>query len=244
MLGPILRQLADMGHRITVCRGLPDQPQPADLAIMHVDLTVVPPDHVELGASYPACLNLAVTDISKRAVSGALLREGDGWDGPVMVKSNFNFRAISELKLNRAEVSHHASFGYEIYDSPTELPAGIADDPALVVERFLPERVGGGYAVRFWTFSGEAERCSRVFSDEPIVKASNQTGFEFVTVPDRLRQIRARLGFDYGKFDFVMRDGKPILIDANKTPGAPPVPKGATWPQDYAAGLLGFARSS
>lgn len=28
-----------------------------------------------------------------------------------------------------------------------------------------------------------------------------------------------RLGFDYGKFDFVMHEGRAVLLDANKTPG-------------------------
>ena len=33
-----------------------------------------------------------------------------------------------------------------------------------------------------------------------------------------LRAWRARLGFDYGKFDFVVRDGEPVLFDVNRTP--------------------------
>ena len=41
-------------------------------------------------------------------------------------------------------------------------------------------------------------------------------------MPDERRAERERLGFDYGKFDFVVREGKAILLDANKTPGSPP----------------------
>jgi hypothetical protein len=30
---------------------------------------------------------------------------------------------------------------------------------------------------------------------------------------------RSRLGFDYGKFDYVMHEGRAVLLDANSTPG-------------------------
>ena len=43
-----------------------------------------------------------------------------------------------------------------------------------------------------------------------------------VPVPEELRAWRHRLGFDYGKFDFVVRDGVPILLDVNRTPTVPP----------------------
>jgi len=43
-----------------------------------------------------------------------------------------------------------------------------------------------------------------------------------VAVPDELRAERSRLGFDYGKFDFVVHEGRAILLDANRTPSAPP----------------------
>jgi hypothetical protein len=33
-------------------------------------------------------------------------------------------------------------------------------------------------------------------------------------------QARKRLNFDYGKFDYVVHDGQPVLLDANKTTGA------------------------
>ena len=29
------------------------------------------------------------------------------------------------------------------------------------------------------------------------------------------------MGFDYGKFDFILHDGKPVLFDANFTPTVP-----------------------
>jgi hypothetical protein len=51
------------------------------------------------------------------------------------------------------------------------------------------------------------------------VKAGSATRYEFIDdVPESLRAERERLGFDFGKFDFVYHDGKAILLDANKTP--------------------------
>jgi hypothetical protein len=56
------------------------------------------------------------------------------------------------------------------------------------------------------------------------VKAGSILAREPVPVPDELRAERQRLGFDYGKFDFVVRDDRPILFDANRTPSSPPPP--------------------
>ena len=96
----------------------------------------------------------------------------------------------------------------------------IWDDPSLVVDRFLPEPDAAGFAMRTWVFMGARERCSRHVSRDPMVKARSSISRMPVEVPDALRAERARLGFDYGKFDFVVHDGRPILLDANRTPGA------------------------
>jgi len=42
---------------------------------------------------------------------------------------------------------------------------------------------------------------------------------EFIAdVPEAIRAARRHLGFDYGKFDFVIHQGQPILLDTNSTP--------------------------
>lgn len=245
MLGPILIEMSGMGHDIRVCCGLQGNAPAGDLAILHVDLTIVPPEYTAFAATYPRCLNLRAVDTSKRSISGARL-EGEAWDGPVIVKSNYNFKGIPELRLNLArEAAGHPpgyptvdrEFGYQIFESADLVPPELAADPALVIERFLPERECDAYATRFWVFAGTEERCVRFLSRDPIVKASNSGDVQFVEVPDALRAKRAELGFDYGKFDFVMHDGEAVLIDANKTPGAPPAPGGGRW-----VGAAPFAR--
>jgi hypothetical protein len=90
-----------------------------------------------------------------------------------------------------------------------------------VVERFLPEQRGDLYYCRMYTFLGDFEMHEELSSYAPIVKGSNVIS----KVPDApnpdIVALRHRLGFDYGKFDYVVRDGRTILLDANRTPGVP-----------------------
>jgi hypothetical protein len=39
-------------------------------------------------------------------------------------------------------------------------------------------------------------------------------------IPDDLRRWRRELGFDFGKFDYAIVEGKTVLYDANRTPTA------------------------
>lgn len=230
LLHDILEVLRQRGHTITIQHGPTDRPPPGDLAILHVDATVVPPEYVELAARYPDCVNIAATDISKRRISGAMLHPGDTWDGRVIVKSNANFGGKAEARLNRIarRRSEPEPFPdvrvvgeYRIFERLADVPAEAFDDPALIVERFIPETDPGGYALRFWVFCGNQERCNRFVSTHPLVKSSSVTGWTPVEVPEALRRKREELGFDYGKFDFVLHDGEPVLLDANKTLGRP-----------------------
>jgi len=51
------------------------------------------------------------------------------------------------------------------------------------------------------------------------VKSWNVTRREILPeTPPELRAARKSLGFDFGKFDYVIRDGKAVLFDANRTP--------------------------
>ena len=68
-------------------------------------------------------------------------------------------------------------------------------------------------------FLGPRERCTRFVTEDRISKAAGVLSYEPTEVPPKLRAERERLGFDFGKFDFVMHDGEPVLLDANRTPG-------------------------
>ena len=224
---------ADAGHHVVVARGLDDWPE-ADAAILHVDLSVIPTAYIEAAKRYPVVVNGAAADIRKRHVSRHLVRPEDGWTGPVVIKTDLNCGGIPEqTKRERARETPGApdltaeaivftNDPYPILQSPGEVPVAVWNHPGLVVERFLPERDSRGFWGRTWIFFGDRERCSRYLSAHPVVKGREILAREPAEVPEILRAERERLGFDYGKFDFVLHNGEPILFDANRTPGAPP----------------------
>jgi hypothetical protein len=229
MLEHLFPHWIEAGHFVVVHQG-PGEPPPADIAILHVDLTVVPREYTETLGRYPLVLNGATADIRKRTYSKHLVTRGDGWDGPVIVKTDANCGALPELhwaqhevrKGRRADIDIRAIPGpYSIHDSPSLVPAEVWDDRQLVVERFLPERHGDAYAMRAYVFLGDSERCNCIVGPHPIVKGADTIARFPVPVPDEIREERRRLGFDYGKIDFVVHEGTPILLDANRTPTMP-----------------------
>lgn len=219
----------EAGHFVVVHVG-DSEPPPADMAILHVDLTVIPPEYERWLSRYPVVVNGAALDISKRRVSRSLVRLGDGYAGPVIVKTNANSGALPELAWARREAQksgrpavppRHIAGSYPLFDSPSRVPPSVWGDEALVVERFLPERDEEGYALRVYIFFGDYERCSRVTHPDPIVKGAGSTKRVRVPVPPEIRGERRRLGLDYGKLDFAIHDGVPVLFDANRTPTMP-----------------------
>jgi hypothetical protein len=228
LLFDVLQILGSMGHRSRIVRG-PIAPS-ADAALLHVDSTSVADDYLRLASNYAKPLNFRTGDISKRKVSRLLLAKGDQWDGPVVVKSNYNNNALMEdlhnrraRRLGRPAPHPNVQKGppYRVLGSLEEVAAETWDDPSLVVERFIPEPdPEGGFVLRTWVFMGARERCTRSVTLDPISKAGDVIRYEPVEVPPALRAERERLGFDFGKFDFVLHDDQPILLDANRTPGS------------------------
>ena len=204
----------------------PGQPfRPADAAILHVDMSLIPQDYLDLAARYPVTVNGRVADIRKRHVSQNLLRPGDDWAGPVLVKSDLNAgggsegfqaRRLAQRSGQPLPVAPRAQ--YRVLDSLRDVPDAVWSDPALVVERFLPERRGAAHVLRIWSFLGDYERCTWYSANETIVKARHILDFGPSEVPEELRRQRERLGFDYGKFDFAIGPQGPVLFDANRTP--------------------------
>jgi len=229
MICDVLTELRRRGHSVKVKAGADHEPE-GDVALLHVDCSVVPKEYVDLASRFPVALNGKVSDITKRHVSQALITRGSDWSGPVIVKSDYNTGGYRERVHNRRarkrgrspphkDLEHLSA--YRTYPSVQHVPDRIWDDRDLVVEKFIPEIEGDHYALRRWFFLGDFELCLRYVSPDQIINAGSKKTYGPVPVPDDLRETRRKLGFDYGKWDFVIHRGRAVLIDANKTPGRP-----------------------
>jgi hypothetical protein len=238
--GYLLQGVADLwrqaGNKVSVVRD-PLRHLDADLAILHVDLTVVPDEFLRFMTRYPLAINARVRDISKRAFSTNIVRDGDGYKGPVIVKTDLNCGGANEAlhareswlqrRIRAVRRRMHWSWrselhDYSVFDSPGRVPLPAWFNPDLVIERFLPERHDGYFCMRNWRFLGDAEECRIYYCKEPVVKTRLAVRIEKSEIPDELREIRRKLGFDFGKFDFGVVDGHVVLYDVNRTPVATP----------------------
>lgn len=210
----------------------------ADVLFVHVDLSVLPRSYMRFARRYPAALNARVRDIRKSSFSSDLLSADDEWKGAVIVKTDRNYGGAPErnrLKGNRwrtawnrvnpfasrrersVTISHPSE--YRIYDSLGQVPRECFSDPELVVQKFLPEREDGRFCLRVMTFLGNQLSCYRMKGSHPIINGATSEEIEIVDPDPRMVRERERLHFDYGKFDYVMHGGRPVLLDINKTIG-------------------------
>ncbi len=225
--------------------------QPADIAFLHVDLTVVPQSCIEVLRRYPRVVNGRALDMQKRLFSDLLVTEESNWAGPVIVKTEWNcggwreFRAWLENTLIGRILRRHGGFEtyhkfrarqearrswrdkrllpygqYPVYPSSKDVPRGVWKNANLVVEKFISEKNGDEYHCRHWVFLGPREVTFRSYSKDQVVKLNGRMEQTDDEVPADLRAIRAQLGFDYGKFDYCVVDGKTVLYDVNRTPAA------------------------
>jgi hypothetical protein len=234
----------------------------AHLAMNHVDSTRPLADFTSLGSHYPRLLNSEVGSIEKRVISQHLVTRGDGYDGPVVVKTNGNFGGQLDYQLERAQHpvrslsravrdrlpwmfnTQIAGKKYRIFESARDVPAAVWWNDDFVVERLLCERDGDLFVLRSWFFFGDQNMVLVNHSTQPIVHRStvvSRTVYE--TPPREMLEMRARLGFDFGKFDFTIVNGVAHLLDANKTPT---VGNLSEWPwfadrmQKLSLGIEGF----
>lgn len=236
------------GHEVVELYG-PDRFVPADLCFVHVDVSEVPEPYLALAARYPRSVNGRVRDIRKSSFSTGLLRPGDDWAGPVVVKSDRNYGGYPEAVRHVPRpggLGDGPAFGspdeYRVYPRLEAVPADCFEAPDIVVQAFLPEVEDDLYHVRAYTFFGGIHTSTRIAAEEPIVKSSNRVATAPVPVHPDIVAWRHRLGFDYGKFDYVVRDGEAILLDINKTPGLPRPgsPRAVALAQRFAAGLEAY----
>lgn len=219
----------------------------ADLVVNHVDLTVVPETYRDVLARYPAGINRQAVDISKSKISKQVVRRGDGYEGPVIVKTVLNHGGKPEGKLIGLDASAlakaRASWGrlraprvpaalagvgrtgrrlapgaYPVLPSVADVPASVWENPGLLVERFLPEREGDLYVVRTLTFLGDRHVSLRVGGTDPLVKAATASLREEVPPHPAAWAAAEALGVRFGKVDYAVRDGEAVVFDVNRTP--------------------------
>jgi hypothetical protein len=214
----------------------------ADLLIPHLDLSYIPDDYWQFIQRHPNVVNRAVRDIRKRAISTNLVTPEDSWQGAVIVKTDRNYRGIVDAQLldkpptlmrralhrviqpplierkilGRRTTPHR----YHIFRTKHDVPRRVWTNPALVVERFLPERRGTQYVMRAWAFFGDRGQTKIFYGDDPLIKGRNSEMHVLTDPPPAaLLEARHRLGLDYAKMDYVIHDGQAVLIDVSLTQG-------------------------
>lgn len=248
LIGLMVKEWKEIGINVEILCGTSRFVQ-ADILINHVDLTVLTDDYRHLMDRYPVVINRHVLDISKSKISDHILKKNDNYADPVIVKTDRNFggmpekslasephanpsslanlmgKIILKLKVKQAvhvdwaKVDSLEADTYPVYDSLHEVPEDIFNNKNLIVEKFLPEVEGDNYCIRYYFFFGGKEINFLLKSKDKHVKGSTVSQFEEAPVPSELRSARERLKFDYGKFDYVIRDGRVVLFDVNRTPG-------------------------
>ncbi len=216
-----------------------DERPPADLVIPHIDLTVWPKSLTDFLAHYPNVANRRLTDISKRHISGHLVRQGDSWQGPVIVKTDMNYGGIVDRRhtRNQAKVASGAPGPmtpaavtpetrpyrrgkYSLFASIGAVPKIVWDDPGLIVERYHAERKGDLYGLRQLFLVGETYAVRQAWGPYPVVKGDSTVErhwLEDPPPPEVLDVVRAH-GVEFGKIDYTVVNGQPFVFDIARTP--------------------------
>lgn len=228
------RQWQLAGHSVEHVFGARRQ-VPADIALLHVNLSVVPRAYRALARRYSVALNAGVTDIRKHGYSQLRVRPGDGYEGPVIVKTNLNAAGYPEWYAASGQARpawcfwkppapHNPNSNYPIYPAAGEVPRQWWKDRSLLIEQFLPEYEGGFYFVRQAYFLGPRHRSWRLRGATPLVRAGTFLDDVEIPTPEAVHAFRREIRLDYGKIDFLEHGGRITILDVNKTIGAPAPP--------------------
>jgi hypothetical protein len=236
----LARYWREDGHEVVYLFGTKSH-VPADLILVHVDLSVVPGKYLAFASRYPIVLNGQVRDIRKSLVSTNLVRARDSWTGPVIVKTDLNYagkperartpkwlekrpRLLRTARRARAWLTGREDLpeftDYLIFESANEVPVGLSRRKDVVVERFLPERENNLFHLRMCQVLGDRRISTRVASHQPVIKAGTSVSSEPIEPHPEVETWRKRFNLDYGKLDYFVHDGRAVLIDVNKTIGA------------------------
>jgi hypothetical protein len=155
------REWRERGHCVLVHHGH-ENPPDADIAILHVDLTIIPAEYRALVPRYGRVINRSVLNIGKSTFSQCLVAPDAGWQGAVIVKTEENALGLPERRLEGLErparlvqrLRRRLFWNslmvpgpvrprlrkYRIYPSLQHVPQRIWTMPGLIVEKFMPEQ--------------------------------------------------------------------------------------------------------
>ena len=219
----------------------------AEVVLPHLDLTVRPAAYQAYLDRFPCVLNRSLTSIAKSAFSRQLLRADDPYTGPVIIKTDRNYAGVPEQILAQPrpfrwldpttimdmvqrrlpgyrtpviESDPLRYHNYAIYPNLRAVPPEVFQDPAWVVEEYLPECVDGLYYLRFTYVLGLRHITLEIHSDQPIAKGANSLACREVETPAEILDRARALGMDFGKLDHARHEGRLVLYDINPTPSS------------------------
>lgn len=245
---------------------------PADVLILHVNLSCIPQEYLNFARRFPATINIGLTDIRKRTISRHLVTQTDTYEGPVIVKTDLNCGGSPERQLGirpkksssslirrikralkiKDPASMRKPSDYIVYSSKAKVPKSVFSNHALIVEKFLPEKHGNEYYQRRYYFLRDAEY-NEIHTTSVSIHAGDSDDhciryWEEPSIPEALRTYLKALKADYGKIDYVIHEGEVIIFDVNRTPSCGNIatdPYVAEWALSIAERLhLGVASHS
>ncbi|OUW82755.1 MAG: hypothetical protein CBD74_06745 [Saprospirales bacterium TMED214] len=221
---------------------LPWRP-PALLTVMHVDLSVVPRKYEAWATKNSAnrvIWNARMNDIRKSRVSSHLLTRHDSWDGPVILKTEYNCGARPEGALKSPlkkqtwrDAGNPQKQEYVVKNAMSEVPAWAWNSPHWVVERYF-EAVEAEYSIWTLTILGTELELVRFTADSQLDYERGQFDqWVFEQIDGELNKIVCALSIEYGRLDLLRVNGSWVLLDVNKTPGQYPRQDAAKARRDF-----------
>lgn len=239
---PIAENWRRAGIDVKIVHG-PEPCLEADILVPHIDCTVVPEAYWEVIQQHPRAINACLRDISKSTFSEHLLTADDYYSGPVIVKTNRNSGGFKDLDFGQNRPQSlvdqlrkrlawqpwmatrslgwtHTLKRYPTFEHLSQVPAAVWRNPYLIVEKFFtPDRdTNGEHVLYLWIVLGNASLGLTLHSPDPFVKNATARLGSFEQPPPEILAAQQRLGCDYAKIDYILHEGRPILLDLNRTP--------------------------
>jgi len=215
----------EQGHQVVYLFGTRVW-EPADIILVHIDLSVIPQNYLVFARRYPIALNAWVSDIRRTNYSKLIISNDCKYHEPVILKTNLNYSGIPEVHLGKWRFLKRMykrvirNYSNRVFPNTYSVPFPLRRMPGLILEKFLPEKENGLFVVRNYQFLGNRGTAMKLLGREPVVKGRTSIAMVPIDPNPEIVRLRAQMRFDYGKFDYVMHDGSAILLDANKTTGA------------------------